>query len=97
MKRVPVSGIGVKDLVWQALDYFKTVNEGRTFAFPHCWKDLRGTPKFDEEYEAYMASLIVSKRLPKMPPSLTLMVVSLAEAPFLVQAVQEATRQPSPT
>ena len=37
------------------------MNEGRTFAFPHCWKELRGTAKFDEGFEAYKATLIGSK------------------------------------
>jgi hypothetical protein len=47
--------------VWQVLNYFKTVNEGRTFAFSQCWKELQSTSKFNEGYESYMARLIGSK------------------------------------
>ena len=43
------------------MDYFKEVNEGKTFTFPHCWKELRGSPKFEEGFESYMASLMGSK------------------------------------
>ncbi|XP_071681400.1 uncharacterized protein [Lolium perenne] len=56
-KRVPVSGMGVKDLVWRALEFYKVNNGEKTFAFPHCWKELHGTPKFQEGYEGYMATL----------------------------------------
>ncbi|XP_071680320.1 uncharacterized protein [Lolium perenne] len=56
-KRLPVSGMGVKDLVWRALEFYKVNNGEKTFAFPHCWKELHGTPKFQEGYEGYMATL----------------------------------------
>nr|XP_051212172.1 glutathione S-transferase T3-like [Lolium perenne] len=56
-KRIPVSGMGVKDLVWRALEFYKVNNGEKTFAFPHCWKELHGTPKFQEGYEGYMATL----------------------------------------
>ncbi|KAK1684735.1 hypothetical protein QYE76_045583 [Lolium multiflorum] len=52
VKRIPVSGMGVKDLMWQALEFYKTNNGEKTFAFPHCWKELQGTPKFQEGYVA---------------------------------------------
>nr|XP_051190396.1 uncharacterized protein LOC127303732 [Lolium perenne] len=60
-KRMPVSIMGMKDLVWQALDFYKSNNEQKTFAFPHCWKELHGTPRFQEGYEGYMATLTGSK------------------------------------
>jgi hypothetical protein len=47
--------------VWQALDWYKSVNGEKTFAFPHCWKQLQGTPKFQEGYEGYMATLTGNK------------------------------------
>nr|XP_051229468.1 glutathione S-transferase T3-like [Lolium perenne] len=56
-KRVPVSGMGMKDLVWRALEFYKVNNGEKTFAFPHCWKELHDTPKFQEGYEGYMATL----------------------------------------
>nr|XP_051212270.1 uncharacterized protein LOC127329900 [Lolium perenne] len=49
--------MGVKDLVWRALEFYKVNNGEKTFAFPHCWKELHGTPKFQEGYEGYMATL----------------------------------------
>jgi hypothetical protein len=39
------------------LDWYKSVNGEKTFAFPHCWKILTGTPKFQEGYDGYMATL----------------------------------------
>ena len=47
--------------MWQALDFYKSNNEQKTFAFPHCWKELHGTPKFQEGYEGYMATLTGNK------------------------------------
>ena len=47
--------------MWQALECYKANNGEKTFAFPRCWKELQGTPKFQEGYEGYMATLTGNK------------------------------------
>lgn len=44
-----LSGIGVKDLAFQALEYFKEIH-GKPFTMPHCWRILKEAPKWQELY-----------------------------------------------
>jgi hypothetical protein len=42
------------------LGYFKEVNGGKYFTLPHCWKDMKDCPKFQEGYEAYKMPFVGS-------------------------------------
>ncbi|KQK11640.1 hypothetical protein BRADI_2g61365v3, partial [Brachypodium distachyon] len=49
LRDMPLSGVGVKDLVFQVLEYFKEIH-GKLFTMPHCWRVLKEAPKWQELY-----------------------------------------------
>ncbi|KAM3329464.1 hypothetical protein ACQJBY_026491 [Aegilops geniculata] len=55
IKARPVSGIGMQDMAFQALEAFKVQHEGKSFNLSHCWRVINGEEKFKAQYAALMA------------------------------------------
>ncbi|KAE8788609.1 Lectin-domain containing receptor kinase A4.3 [Hordeum vulgare] len=51
----PVSGIDMKDMVFQALEAFKVHYEGKSFNLTNCWMIINGEENFKAQYAAIMA------------------------------------------
>jgi hypothetical protein len=50
MKKRKISGIGVGDLVFQALGHFKVAKQMKSFSLVHCWMTIKDSPKWQELY-----------------------------------------------
>ncbi|KAE8816488.1 Lectin-domain containing receptor kinase A4.3 [Hordeum vulgare] len=55
IKACPVSGIGMQDMAFQALETFKVQREGKSFHLSHCWRIIKDEEKFKTQYAALMA------------------------------------------
>ncbi|KAE8820310.1 Lectin-domain containing receptor kinase A4.3 [Hordeum vulgare] len=55
IKACPVSGLGMQDMVFQALEAFKVQHDGKAFHLAHCWTIINGEDKFKAQYVALLA------------------------------------------
>ncbi|KAE8795132.1 Lectin-domain containing receptor kinase A4.3 [Hordeum vulgare] len=55
IKARPVSGLGMQDMVFQALEAFKVQHDGKAFHLSHCWTIINGEEKFKAQYAALLA------------------------------------------
>ncbi|XBI18239.1 hypothetical protein VPH35_060068 [Triticum aestivum] len=55
VKARPVSGIGVQDMVFQALEAFKVQHNGKCFNLSHCYRVIKYKEKFKAQYAALKA------------------------------------------
>jgi hypothetical protein len=53
VKKRQVSGLGVGDLVFQALAWFKAAHKGKSFNMVHCWTAVKDCPKWQELYKSW--------------------------------------------
>jgi hypothetical protein len=53
VKKQRVSGLGVGDLVFQALARFKAAHKGKSFNMVHCWTAVKDCLKWQELYESW--------------------------------------------
>ncbi|XP_048552752.1 uncharacterized protein LOC125532955 [Triticum urartu] len=52
VKARPVSGIGMQDMAFQALEAFKVQHNGRSFNLSHCFRVIKDEEKFKAQYAA---------------------------------------------
>ncbi|KAE8801406.1 Lectin-domain containing receptor kinase A4.3 [Hordeum vulgare] len=50
VKARPVSGIGVHDMAFQALEAFTVQHNGKCFNLPHCFRQIKDEEKFKAQY-----------------------------------------------
>ncbi|XBI35029.1 hypothetical protein VPH35_120765 [Triticum aestivum] len=55
VKARPVSGIGVQDMAFQALEAFKVQHNGKCFNLSHCYRVIKNEEKFKAQYVALKA------------------------------------------
>ncbi|KAE8818691.1 Lectin-domain containing receptor kinase A4.3 [Hordeum vulgare] len=55
IKERPVSGLGMQDMVFQALEAFKVQHDGKAFHLAHCWTIINGEEKFKAQYASLLA------------------------------------------
>ncbi|XBJ25575.1 hypothetical protein VPH35_003198 [Triticum aestivum] len=55
VKTRPVSGIGVQDMAFQALEAFKVQHNGKCFNLSHCYRVIKDEEKFKAQYAALKA------------------------------------------
>ncbi|XBI12506.1 hypothetical protein VPH35_139372 [Triticum aestivum] len=55
VKARPVSGIGVQDMAFQALEAFKVQHNGKCFNLSHCYRVIKDKEKFKAQYAALKA------------------------------------------
>ncbi|KAF7107025.1 hypothetical protein CFC21_107714 [Triticum aestivum] len=55
VKARPVSGIGVQDMAFQALEAFKVQHNGKCFNLSHCYRVIKDEEKFKAQYAALKA------------------------------------------
>ncbi|XBJ13320.1 hypothetical protein VPH35_017690 [Triticum aestivum] len=55
VKARPVSGIGMQDMAFQALEAFKVQHNGKCFNLSHCYRVIRDEEKFKAQYAALKA------------------------------------------
>ncbi|KAE8796418.1 Lectin-domain containing receptor kinase A4.3 [Hordeum vulgare] len=55
IKARPVSGLGMQDMVFQALKAFKVQHDDNAFHLSHCWTIINGKEKFKAQYSALLA------------------------------------------
>ncbi|KAE8773727.1 DNA repair protein rhp54 [Hordeum vulgare] len=55
IKACPVNGLGMQNMVFQALEAFKVQHDDKAFHLTHCWTIINGKEKFKAQYAALLA------------------------------------------
>ncbi|KAE8775574.1 Lectin-domain containing receptor kinase A4.3 [Hordeum vulgare] len=53
IKARPMSGIGMQDMAFQALEAFKVQHDGKSFHLSHCWRIIKDEEKLKAQYAAF--------------------------------------------